>query len=170
MTSIANVHDTGAALTATSLHNEQVDNATGAVNGASLDTIPDNSQQLGSAQIYCDGNANGNIAGVQVASLSITIQDAPDSGGATPGVPGVFADVAAGVLMGAADGADGLPTNPVITLTGGGVEADTFTMNLPLHRLRRHVRVVSTWTVVAGDTVDYGCSAHCGGNVITPAE
>jgi len=166
MTSIPHVHDTGAALTATSLHNQQVDNATGAVDGASLDSIPTNSQQLGSAQIYCSGDANGNIAGVQVATLAITIQDAPDDGG----VPGVFADVAADVLMGAADGADGLPTNPVITLTGGGVEADTFTMNLPLHRLRRHVRVVSQWTVVAGDTVDYSCSAHCGGNVITPAE
>jgi len=164
MTSISNVHDTNAGLTATSLHNEQVVTGTGVVNGASLDTIPDNAQQLGSAQIYCDGNANGNIAGVQVASLDITIQDAPDNGG----VPGVFADVAADVFMGAADGADGLPTNPVITLTGGGVEADTFTMNLPLHRLRRHVRVVSEWTVVGGDSVDYGCSAHCGGNVIKP--
>jgi hypothetical protein len=164
MTSISDVHDSAAGLTATSLHNEQVVTGTGIVNGASVDTIPNNAQQLGSAQIYCDGNANGNIAGVQVASLDITIQDAPDNGG----VPGVFADVAAGVLMGAADGADGLPANPVITLTGGGIEANIFTMNLPLHRLRRHVRVVSEWTVVAGDSVDYACSAHCGGNVIKP--
>lgn len=164
MTSFSDVHDSAAGLTATSLHNEQVVTGTGIVNGASVDTIPNNAQQLGSAQIYCDGNANGNIVAGNAASLAITIQDAPDNGG----VPGVFADVAAGVLMGAADGADGLPTNPVISLLGGGLEADTFTMNLPLHRLRRHVRVVSTWTVVAGDSVDYACSAHCGGNVIKP--
>ena len=171
MTSISDVHDSAAGLTASSLHNAQVAGPGAAVNGASFDTIPNNAQELGSAQIYCDANANGNLALAGSATLALTIQDAPDNGG----VPGVFADVPAASLMGAADGADGLPTNPVITLQGPAVvlplvplDADTFTMNLPLHRLRRHVRVISTWVVPGGDTVDFACSVHCGGNVIKP--
>ncbi len=168
MTSIAHVHDTGAATSSSSLQNAQVDQATGAVNGNSVDTIPAGGQELGSAQVYCSADANGNLAAAETATLAVTLQDAADDG---TGSPAAFADVAADVLMGAADGADGLPTNPVISLEGGATEAATFTFNVPCQRLRRHFRLVSTWTFSdAGDTVDYSASSHAGGNVITPVE
>lgn len=162
MTSIANVHDTGAYVSSTLL--TQVQTAAATINSASLDTIPNNSQELGSAIIQCDATI-ATYAGGETSTLTLTLQDAADDGA---GAPVAFADVAAGVLMGAADGADGLPTNPVISLEEGVTATGSFSFNVPLQRLRRHVRVVSTWATSGAGTTDYHVAAISGGNTITP--
>jgi len=166
MSGVSNIHDAGAYVASNLLQQARFATGDPEADGASLDTIPAGDQQLGSAIIQCD--AAGTIAVAETATLIITLQDAPDSGGATPGVPGVFADVAADVFMGAADGADGLPTNPVIELDNA-TQDGSFAFTVPLHRLRRHVRVQAEWTVTGAlDTVDYHCAAISTGNVRKP--
>jgi len=163
MSGISFVHDVGAYIVSNLLLQNRFATGDPEDNGASLDTIPNNAQELGSALIQCD--ASGVIGVPDTAICAITLQDAPDDG---TGTPGAFADVAADVFMGAADGADGLPTNPVISLDNA-TQAGSFSFNVPLHRLRRHVRVQTLWTISgAADTVDYHCSAICGGTVIKP--
>lgn len=163
MTSIARVHDSGSATVSQVLHLQTVVQGLGEVDGASVDTIPAGSQELGSAQIFCSADANGNLAAAQTATLAITIQDSADDI--------TFADVAADVLMTAADGADGIPANPVISLEGGVTEAASFAFNLPYGRCRRFVRVQAEWTFSdVADSAEFVCSSHAGGNVLTPAE
>jgi hypothetical protein len=162
MTSVSDVHDVGASIISNLLLQNRFALGDPEANGASFDTIPNNSQELGSALIQID--ADGAIAGAD-ATCAITLQDAADDGA---GAPTAFADVAAGVFMDAADGAAGIPANPVITLTVGA-PAGAFFFNVPLHRLRRHVRVQTLWVVPgAADTVDFHMSAICGGTVIKP--
>jgi hypothetical protein len=163
MSGISFVHDVGAYIVSNLLLQDRFATGDPENDGASLDTIPSNEQELGSALIQCD--AAGTIAPAETATLAITLQDAADDG---TGSPDTFADVAADVFMGAADGADGLPTNPVISLDNA-TQAGSFSFNVPLHRLRRHVRVQSLWTISGGaDTVDYHCAAICGGTVVKP--
>lgn len=163
MSGISNVHDAGAYVASNLLQQSRFATGDPEADGASLDTIPAGDQQLGSAVIQCD--AAGTIAVGETATLAITLQDAADDG---TGSPGAFADVAADVFMGAADGADGLPTNPVISLDNT-TQDGSFSFTVPLHRLRRHVRVQALWTISgAADTVDYHCAAISTGNVRKP--
>lgn len=163
MSGVSNIHDAGAYVLSNLLQQARFATGDPEADGASVDTIPAGDQQLGSAIIQCD--AAGTIAPAETATLALTLQDAADDGA---GSPDTFADVAADVFMGAADGADGLPTNPVISLDNAG-QAGSFAFTVPLHRLRRHVRVQALWTVSgAADTVDYHCAAISTGNVKKP--
>jgi len=158
MSGVSFVHDVGSYVLSNLLLQARFATGDPENDGASLDTIPNNEQELGSALIQCD--AAGTIGVGETATLAITLQDSADDI--------AFADVAADVLMGAADGADGLPANPVISLDNA-TQAGSFSFNVPLHRLRRFVRVQALWTISgAADTVDYHCAAICGGTVIKP--
>ena len=162
MTAIANVHDIGGFSGASRLLlSEQA--GTWNDNGNSVDTIPQGAQQLGSGLVILE--ALTNVAGGDTCTVGLVVQDAPDNGA---GAPGVFANVNANVLMTAADLADGLPAVPTLSLDAATPEGQ-FTFTLPLHRLRRHVRVQTTVTQSnAARTCNIGLELVSGGNVLVP--
>ena len=166
MTSIANVHDVGGFSGATRfLLDSQAGDWTD--NGASLDTVPDGAQQLGSGLVTLE--AQTDIVGVETCTFTLVVEDAADDGVTPGGAPALpFVAVPAGNFMTAADGADGLPAPFVLNfpVTGDGGQ---FTFTLPFHRCRRHVRV--TTDVAQSNnarTATVGLEVFDGGNVLVP--
>lgn len=162
MTAIANVHDMGGFSSSTRL---LLNAATGdfSANGASVDCAPQGAQRLGSALVFLTASSTQGVG--ETCTITLTVQDADDDG---TGAPGAFADVAADVLMGAADGADGLPPAPALTITDADADGN-FQFTLPLTRLRRHVRV--TTDVVQSNAANDANVCLCmtdGGNVLAP--